>query len=1047
VTLRGCRNRSGALCATTGTPCDLRRVPEFRCSITTAVAVGCLWPNGAGYCNADPNVGCLTDGMCPSGTCNLNTNDPACICQGTNQAGGDFESIVCGTTGICSDGDGEFNYAPILHGGLATAINFGGGSGNGTNAGRGAGQGFTGPRSGFENPPVLVTGQRQPGQGDIIGAPPIAPGVTPIVDLRSTLVYDIGPIENGTGGTTNRGGIRRIQLKGDSFWQDIPYGDQDITAAPVSSNGPTTSYFFAPAAIAGVNPPYYYNQPTQGTCVGGGNPGTVCIEGGTCTLGGVCTRTLYGHQAALDSIGYIWTQSVSLADPNLIPPTLDVDADGAPDCPPHCGLDYDIDSLEQMTLEALNGIDPRAGAQLSFEYLTGPAAGQGDAIGTVAIESSTWASAGMPDMRCFVGGDPAVVCSTCVGGTCGATGLACVTDADCQQYTGRCASSTGFGFQACDPLDNGTNAHTDCPAGPPVQTCHSCYGPTAVGACVAGANLGLACRVDSQCPGSTCGADTDGGGAGAGSPYYPEVPGPNPLGLPPGYNTYGFVELELQTKCSPTRPGRIGMVSPMPGILPAAPARLVAVPLAFIGTTGKAASQVVDIDTSGGLFDDTIFGRTNLGTIGIAEPGAPGSPLSGGTYAAGRIFPVDPLGPACCNGGGNILGTKNTTFGNARANITVNGAGALTWGAGTQGTIVTTPMRASGWAPGTNQTPGCIGDNSEVTGGSAFPDPDPCNDPLGAGESAKCSGGNCNNLNSGADDPRITASIGGAPAVGVIAARAKTGSPAASTPIIYNVGQLTGIDIDIGAPAGESNTDFSATVETFNCPLRGTCAIGGASCALDTDCAGGANGPCQNRVKACSNIFDFDGDGILPPADTCETIANAGADTDGDLVDNACDTCTSLGNAAIAGAPTANRTFISHQRDDDADGRGNRCDFNYDNVGPTILAGDFNQMKPSVGKLMTASNCGLAPTNNQRCGEFDHTGVGPTVGADDFNLSKAAVGKVENTAFPKCARCNLDPDGAGAEVAGWSNVLGSGGERVNRAVGQWAVALVCTYAP
>jgi hypothetical protein len=632
----------------------------------------------------------------------------------------------------------------------------------------------------------------------------------------------------------------------------------------------------------------------------------------------------------------------------------------------------------------------------------------------------------MPDMRCFVGGDAAVVCATCVGGLCGASGLACATDADCQQYVGRCSSGTGLGSQPCDPLDNGTNPiRTDCPGG---QVCNACFGPVAVGACVGGANLGLACRVDSQCPGSTCGVDVDGGLAGAGAPYYPEVPGPavggvphpgNPLGLPPGYNTYGFSELELDTKCNGPGPaddrlGRIGLIAPMPGILPQPPARLVAVPLAFIATTGKAASQVIDVDTTGGLFDDAIFGRSVGATaaIGLAEPGAPATPLSGGTYAAGRVFPVDPTGPACCNGGGNILGTKNTTFGNARANKTVNGAGALTWLAGTQGTQPpTTPfMRASGWGPGANRTVGCIGDNSEVSGGSQFPNADVCNDALGLIVQNRCTGDDCTNLNTGLDDAGTTASIGGAPAVRVIAARAKVGNPGGvspSLPIIYNVGGLTGIDIDIGAPAGESNTDFSATVETFNCPLVGTCAVGGAACVLNSDCAGGANGPCQNRVKTCVNIFDpcagigdFDADGVCDPTDTCPTvpdIVGALADPDGDGVNNACDNCRDVSNPAW---PVANSTANRHrtgggiaggvyrgQLDDDVDGRGNRCDFDYNQAAIAVGAPDTALMVTALGppaRNISQNNCG--PAGLSACGIHDNNENAAGIGAPDSAL-------------------------------------------------------------
>jgi hypothetical protein len=162
--------------------------------------------------------------------------------------------------------------------------------------------------------------------------------------------------------------------------------------------------------------------------------------------------------------------------------------------------------------------------------------------------------------------------------------------------------------------------------------------------------------------------------------------------------------------------------------------------------------------------------------------------------------------------------------------------------------------------------------------------------------------------------------------------------------------------------------------------------------------------PSPPKVLAAAGGADFDGDGTADATDSCDTIANT-VDADGDGVNDACDTCLGRTNA-IFGGSTTNRTRVSGQLDDDGDGRGNQCDFNYDNTGPVILSTDFNQMKPSVGKLMTASNCGLAPTNNQRCGEFDHDGVGPAVSSADFNLAKGAIGKTEATTYPKCAACN-----------------------------------------
>jgi hypothetical protein len=254
------------------------------------------------------------------------------------------------------------------------------------------------------------------------------------------------------------------------------------------------------------------------------------------------------------------------------------------------------------------------------------------------------------------------------------------------------------------------------------------------------------------------------------------------------------------------------------------------------------------------------------------------------------------------------------------------------------------------------------------------------------------------------------------------------------------VANLTGADLDALNP---QDTDFSATVEGMSCPMIGDCSQAGVQdCILDTDC--GVGNTCQNRVARCANPFavgaDFDMDGLADAADLCETIVNSGTDGDMDGIDNACDTCLAVANAQLAGNPTANRSFISHQRDDDVDGRGNACDFDYNNAGATVTASDFNDMKASVGKLMSGTNCGQTVAaggsgNTQRCGEFDHDGLGTTVTSTDFNSTKAAFGKTLGT---KCAAC--------AVGTGWSNTIANGAT-AGRPVCQSAVAGACVYAP
>jgi hypothetical protein len=207
-------------------------------------------------------------------------------------------------------------------------------------------------------------------------------------------------------------------------------------------------------------------------------------------------------------------------------------------------------------------------------------------------------------------------------------------------------------------------------------------------------------------------------------------------------------------------------------------------------------------------------------------------------------------------------------------------------------------------------------------------------------------------------------------------------------------------------------------------------------------------------------LADFDMDGLGDACDSCETIADAGSDADADGVDDACDTCRNQANPIIDAnadgvpdAPTTNRTLVSHQRDDDGDGRGNRCDFDYNNAGLAITSSDFNDMKfsllPGAG-LVTQSSCGATVGNppageggsgaDQRCGEFDHDGVGVAVAPADFELAAAAnlAGGLIDSNFPRCSACT--------QGTGWSDVLGPGA-RLGRPVCQSSVAGACSYAP
>jgi hypothetical protein len=146
---------------------------------------------------------------------------------------------------------------------------------------------------------------------------------------------------------------------------------------------------------------------------------------------------------------------------------------------------------------------------------------------------------------------------------------------------------------------------------------------------------------------------------------------------------------------------------------------------------------------------------------------------------------------------------------------------------------------------------------------------------------------------------------------------------------------------------------------------------------------------------------DADGDGLVGAGDLCPTVADpAQTDGDADGVGDACDSCPAVPNPRPPAPAPAWMTLTGGQRDANANGRGDACDFDHDDAGMTVTAADFNEMKASIGRLVSSSSCGVAGT--LACQRFDHDERGLVISAPDFNLTKAVVGSLPP---PTCAAC------------------------------------------
>jgi hypothetical protein len=205
---------------------------------------------------------------------------------------------------------------------------------------------------------------------------------------------------------------------------------------------------------------------------------------------------------------------------------------------------------------------------------------------------------------------------------------------------------------------------------------------------------------------------------------------------------------------------------------------------------------------------------------------------------------------------------------------------------------------------------------------------------------------------------------------------------------------LADLDLDGDLDAGIASEDVEAGEAGFGCVRE--------FALLENNGSGSVSDPWSTDQSYHVPNFDFafvDLDG-----DACRDVFFAGCAgyrvfmNDCDEVPEAQDNCRHHPNEVVA-TPLSGRTYTSSgagwQLDDDGDGIGNRCDCDYNNLGAVCVSGDFNDMKASVGKLLTTSSCGVSAAMN--CKPFDHTQAGAVVTAEDFNIAKGMVGTLLNT--------------------------------------------------